>query len=88
MYDSWKGDEHYEVVNKTHKRVYHVDLNDSSHPCDCHYTKWEKMSCIHVMRVFHWLQEYWRVWAFVGDEYLLFQLTCRDLNEKELLLWL
>ena len=28
------------------------------------------------------------MWAFVGDEYLLFQLTCRDLNEKELLLWL
>ena len=81
-------DEHYEVVDKTHKRVYHVDLIDSSHPCDYHYTKWEKMPCIHMMRVLHWLQEDWRVWAFVGDEYLLFQLTCRNLNENELLLWL
>ena len=86
------GERYYEVVDKAHKRVYHVDLNDSDQPCDCHYTKWEKMPCIHVMRVLHWLQEYWRVWAFVGDEYRqeMVQLTCRDLNEseKELLLWL
>ena len=81
------GERYYEVVDKAHMRVYHVDLNNSDQPCDCHYTKWEKMPCIHVMRVLHWLQEYWRVWAFVGDEYLLFQLTCRDLNEKELFLW-
>ena len=80
------------MVDKAHMRVYHVVLNDSDQPCDCHYTKWEKMPCIHVMRVLHWLQEYWRVWAFVGDEYRqeMVQLTCRDLNEKEkeLLLWL
>ena len=86
------GERYYEVVDKAHMRVYHVDLNDSDQPCDCHYTKWEKMPCIHVMRVLHWLQEYWRVWAFAGDEYRqeMVQLTCRDLNEseKELLLWL
>ena len=88
----WKGDELYEVVDKAHMRVYHLDLNDRSHPCDCHCTKWEKMPCIHVMRVLHWLEEYWRVWDYVGDEYRheAVQSTCRDLNEKEkeLLLWL
>ena len=76
------------MVDKAHMRVYHLDVNERSHSCDCHCTKWEKIPCIHVLRVLHWLQEYWRVWVFVGDEYLLFQLTCRDLNEKELLLWL
>ena len=73
-------------------RVYHLDVNERSHPCDCHCTKWEKIPCIHVMRVLHWLQEYWRVWDSVGDEYRheTVQSTCRDLNEKEkeLLLWL
>ena len=80
------GERYYEVVDKAHMRVYHVDLNDSDQPCDCHYTKWEKMPCIHVMRVLHWLQEYWRVWAFAGDEYRqeMVQLTCRDLNEEEI----
>ena len=63
----WRGDEFY-VVDKAHKRVYHLDLNERSHPCDCHCTKWEKMPSIHVMRVLHWLEEYWRVWEYVGDE--------------------
>ena len=81
-----------EVVDKVHMRVCRLDLNDRSHPCDCHCRKWEKMPCIHVIRVLHWLQEYWRVWDYVGDEYRhhTVQSTCRDLNEKEkeLLLWL
>ena len=73
-------------------RVYHLDVNERSHSCDCPCTKWEKILCIHVMRVLHWLKEYWRVWDSVGDEYRheTVQSTCRNLNEKEkeLLLWL
>ena len=84
--EQWKGDELYEVVDKAHMRVYHLDLNERSHPCDCHCTKWEKIPCIHVMKVLHWLQEYWRVWDYVGNEYRheTVQSTCRDLNEKEM----
>ena len=73
------------MVDKAHMRVYHLDVNERSHPCDCHCTKWEKIPCIHVMRVLHWLKEYWRVWDYVGDEYRheTVQSICRDLNEKE-----
>ena len=83
--ESWKGDGYYEVVDKAHKRVYHINLKCRDEPCDCHDTKWEKIPCIHVIRVLHWLEEYWRVWEFVGDEYRYqtVQSTCRDLNEKE-----
>ena len=65
----WKEDELYEVVDKAHMRVYHLDVNERSHPCDYHCTKWEKIPFIHVMRVLHWLKEYWRVWDSVDDEY-------------------
>ena len=73
------------MVDKAHMRVYHLDVNERSHPCDCHCTKWKKIPCIHVLRVLHWLQEYWRVWDSVGDEYRheTVQSTCRNLNEKE-----
>ena len=57
------------MVDKAHMRVYHLDVNERSHSCDCHCTKWEKIPCIHVLRVLHWLKEYWRVWDSVGDEY-------------------
>ena len=49
------------MVDKAHMRVYHLEVNERSHSCDCPCTKWEKIPCIHVMRVLHWLQEYWRV---------------------------
>ena len=90
--EQWKGKNHYEVVDKAHRRVYHVNMEDVRSPCDCHVTRWEKMPCIHVIRVCHWLGEYWRVWQYVGDEYRLqkVQQACRSLNGEEmsLLLWL
>lgn len=57
------------MVDKAHMRVYHLDVNERSHSCDCHCMKWKKIPCIHVMRVLDWLQEYWRVWDSVDDEY-------------------
>ena len=57
------------MVDKAHMRVYHLDVNERSDSCDCHCTKWEKIPCIHVLRVLHWLQEYSRVWDYVDDEY-------------------
>ena len=89
--EQWKGDERYEVVDKASMRMYHLNMNERSHPCDCHCRKWKKIPCIHVMRVLHWLLEYWRVWDYVGGVYRheTVSSTGRYLNkEKELLLWL
>ena len=36
-----------------------------NHPC------WEKTPCIHIIRVLHYREEYWRVWEYVGKEYSL-----------------
>ena len=76
------------MVDKVHRRVHHLDMNERSHPCDWHCRKWEKMPCIHVMRALHWLGEYWRVWELVGD----YGATDRSFKlwecNEELLLWL
>lgn len=36
-----------------------------NHPC------WEKTPCIHIIRVLHYREEYWRVWEYAGKEYSL-----------------
>ena len=42
-----------------------VDLSDTANPYRYHQPKWQKVPCIHVIRVLNWREEYWRVWEYV-----------------------
>ena len=82
----------YKVKDTGHRECYIVDLSDTANPCSCHQPKWQKVPCIHVIRVLNWREEYWRVWEYVGKEYTLERVeeTCNFLNDKEfhLLKWI
>ena len=82
----------YKVKDTGHRECYIVDLSDTANPCSCHQPKWQKVPCIHVIRVLNWREEYWRVWEYVGKEYTLERVeeTCDFLNDKEfhLLKWI
>ena len=82
----------YKVKDTGHKECYIVDLSDTANPCSCHQPKWQKVPCIHVIRVLNWREEFWRVWEYVGKEYTLERVeeTCDFLNDKEfhLLKWI
>ena len=64
-----KGLYHYRVIDRAHGMVHYVSLESRHNPCTCHSTYWEKIPCIHVIRVLHWREEHWRVWEYVGKEY-------------------
>ena len=74
------------VIDKPHQLVFMVNLLNKDNPCSCHRPHWEKKPCIHVIRVLHYMEEYWRVWEFVGKEYSLEEATktTGELNEKEM----
>ena len=82
----------YKVKDTGDKECYIVDLSDTANPCSCHQPKWQKVPCIHVIRVLNWREEFWRVWEYVGKEYTLERVeeTCDFLNDKEfhLLKWI
>lgn len=93
---SWNGKEagrkkkagryYFRVIDKPHKLVFMVNLLNKDNPCSCHRSHWEKTPCIHIIRVLHSREEYWRVWEFVGKEYSLTEAkkTTGELNEKEM----
>lgn len=75
----------YKVKDTLHGEVFTVDLSITSNPCSCHQPKWQKIPCIHVIRVLNWKKEFWRVWEFVGKEYTLSRVedTCDYLSKDE-----
>ena len=78
----------YRVTDTGHRKVYYVYLSDTDNPCSCHQTHWEKMPCIHVIRVLHYRREYNEVWGYVGECYKLdaVRKTCATLDEKQMAL--
>ena len=77
---------YFRVIDKPHQLVFMVNLLNKDNPCSCHRSHWEKTPCIHIIRVLHYREEYWRVWEFVGKEYSLTEAkkTTGELNEKEM----
>lgn len=59
----------FKVYDTAFRKVYKVNMLSRDNPCSCHWTYWQKMPCVHVIRVLHHLHEYWRVWEFVDDVY-------------------
>ena len=80
------GRHYFRVIDKPHQLVFMVNLLNKDNPCSCHRPHWEKTPCIHIIRVLHYREEYWRVWEFVGKEYSLTEAkkTTGELNEKEM----
>ena len=78
----------YKVIDTGHRKVYYVCLSDADNPCSCHQTHWEKMPCVHVIRVLHYRREYDSVWGYVGEYYRLDSVrkTCTMLDEKQMAL--
>lgn len=80
------------MKDEGHGEEYTIDLSDVTNPCSCHQPKWQKLPCVHVIRVLNWREEFWRVWEYAGKEYTIGELekTC-DYFEKEefdFLVWL
>lgn len=80
------GRYYFRVIDKPHQLVFMVNLPNKDNPCSCHRPHWERVPCIHVIRVLHYMEEYWRVWEYVGKEYSLEKATktTGKLNEEEM----
>lgn len=82
----------FKVKDMAHGEDYFVDLSNTANPCTCHHPKWQKVPCIHVIRVLNWREEFWRVWEFVGKEYTFGEVeaTCDYLTKEEFnfLVWI
>jgi len=75
----------YRVVDTAFKMVYKVDISNTDDPCSCHTTHWEKIPCVHLMRVLREIKESDSVWNYVDSVYRLNRVsqTCGELNENE-----
>ena len=54
-------------------------------PCSCHWTYWQRIPCVHVIRVLHHLHEYWRVWEYVDDMYCVNEIekSCWRMDDDD-----
>ena len=61
FFDETVGKYWYKVKDEGHGEEYTIDLSDVTNPCSCHQPKWQKLPCVHVIRVLNWREEFWRV---------------------------
>lgn len=75
----------YKVKDTEHGVIYTIDLSSIDNPCSCHQPKWQKVPCIHVVKVLSQKGEYSRVWDYVGKEYTLGEVeaTCDYMTDEE-----
>lgn len=75
----------FKVYDTAFWKVYKVDMLSRDNPCSCHWTYWQRIPCVHVIRVLHHLHEYWRVWEYVDDMYCVNEIekSCWRMDDDD-----
>ena len=75
----------FKVYDTAFWKVYRVNMLSRDNPCSCHWTYWQRIPCVHVIRVLHHLHEYWRVWEYVDDMYCVNEIekSCWRMDDDD-----